>query len=305
MPSLSRFRSIPITVSARRKGLVIMLASAGIFAVMGLLMKLLGPEYRVWDIAIYRFVGGAVILGALFRFNRHLLRPARPRLMLVRGVVGSIAFLSITYAIRSIPFSTAMVLFYSFPAFAALFSTCISPERLSLYEIICILAALVGVGVIFDFRPEGDVIGQAMAVLGAVFAGLTVAIIKDLRRDHGPVMIYFYFCVIGSCICIVPFMQNPQIPFHGPDLMIVGGILASSIVAQILMNQGFSYCKSWEGGLFMTSEVVFAALLGVLFLGESVTWRLLAGGLLIFAGGAAIRYQFPRGDHPPRTTAHR
>ena len=152
MPSLSRFRSIPITVSARRKGLVIMLASAGIFAVMGLLMKLLGPEYRVWDIAIYRFVGGAVILGALFRFNRHLLRPARPRLMLVRGVVGSIAFLSITYAIRSIPFSTAMVLFYSFPAFAALFSTCISPERLSLYEIICILAALVGWGN-FRFSP--------------------------------------------------------------------------------------------------------------------------------------------------------
>ena len=49
------------------------------------------------------------------------------------------------------------------------------------------------------------------------------------------------------------------------------------------MNQGYQYCKSWEGGLFLTSEMVFAAALGIVFLGELVSWRFWIGGLLILA----------------------
>jgi hypothetical protein len=48
------------------------------------------------------------------------------------------------------------------------------------------------------------------------------------------------------------------------------------------MNEGFRYCKSWEGGLFLTSEVIFASVFVLVFLSESVTWRFWVGGILIF-----------------------
>jgi hypothetical protein len=42
------------------------------------------------------------------------------------------------------------------------------------------------------------------------------------------------------------------------------GFIFVSLAAQLLMNQGFSYCRGWEGGVFMLSEAVFTAAVGIL-----------------------------------------
>ena len=65
-------------------------------------------------------------------------------------------------------------------------------------------------------------------------------------------------------------------------------ILLTSIGAQLLMNHGFQYCSSWEGGLLMTSEVLFSTLFGILLLGETVGWRFWAGAALIVGSAAAM-----------------
>ncbi len=272
------------------RGISLMLASAFLFAVLGLLFKLLGPNFRIWDIAIYRFGGGAIILFSLFGWKQNLFKPRNPKMMLIRGITGSVAFLTLVFAIRLIPLSTAMVFFYSYPAFAAMLSPILFGDRISIADVICVSMAIIGVVVLFDFKLEGGILGQLMALLGAVFAGLTVAIIKKLRETHGSVIIYFYFCLIGTAISIGPFSADPQIPGTAPEWMIIGGIIFASIVAQLLMNQGFRYCKSWEGGLFMTSELIFVSIFGLLFLGEPFTWRLWIGGFLILLSAAAFNF---------------
>lgn len=187
------------------KGPAYMLGSALLFAVMGLLIKILGPEYRLWDIAIYRLLGGAIVLQAIFGWQQNLFKPTHLKLMIIRGFTGTAAFLCLVTAIRSVPFSTAMALFYSFPAFAAILSPLLFGERISFYEIACLLIAMIGVGVLFDLNITGHPIGLVMGVSAAVFAGLTVAIIKKLRSANGSVIIYFYFCLIGSAVCLGPF----------------------------------------------------------------------------------------------------
>ena len=59
------------------------------------------------------------------------------------------------------------------------------------------------------------------------------------------------------------------------------GIACTAVSGQLLMNQGFKYCKSWEGGMYLTAEVVFTAILGIVFLGELTSWHFWAGGVLI------------------------
>jgi drug/metabolite transporter (DMT)-like permease len=66
------------------------------------------------------------------------------------------------------------------------------------------------------------------------------------------------------------------------------GIVFTSVTAQLMMNQGFFYCKGWEGGVFMSSEVVFTAIVGIAFLGDPASWRFWTGGLLIFASAVAL-----------------
>ena len=208
--------------------------------------------------------------------------------LVIRGITGSCAFLSLIVAIRLIPISTALVLFFSFPAFAAFFSPLFFNEQITLAEILAVATALAGVAILFDFRLHGGLVGQAMAGLGGAFAGLTVGIIKKLREENGPVVIYLYFCLLGTLISGPLFIANPQIPRFPLEWLMLGGIVCSALAAQLLMNQGFRYCKSWEGGLFLMAEVIFTSILGIVFLGESVTWRFWVGGLLILGSALAL-----------------
>lgn len=260
-----------------------MLAAAFMFGILDGLIKLMGPSFRIWDIAFYRWGIGLVLIVIIFGWQGRLLKTQNLKLMITRSISGCLAFLSLTAAIRNIPLSTAMVLFFSFPAFAALFSRLIFGERISKREIFCICAALGGVAAILDFKLAGNLFGYIMGLSAGVFAGLTVNLIKRLREKDGPVAIYFYFCMLGALVSFPAFIANPRIPTSGLDWLMAGGIAVSSVLAQLLMNQGFRYCRSWEGGIFLTGEMVFTAILGIVFLGELVSRRFWVGGFLILA----------------------
>ena len=169
------------------------------------------------------------------------------KLLMVRGIAGCISFLAVVYAVRTIPISTALVLFYSYPAFAALFSALTSRENV-MKQIFWALFAFCGVAVFLDTKMEGGLLGQSMSLVGAAFAGVAMASIRKARETNGPVIIYLYFCLTGAAISFIPFVYNPQVPACATDWWMVGGIVSTSVVAQLLMNQGFQYCTACEGG---------------------------------------------------------
>jgi len=281
-----------------------MLGAALLFTILNLLIKLLDPAYTVWHIGFYRFFGGVAVLLLVFGRYGNPYRGHNIRLLVIRGFTGSAAFLSVVTAIRLLPVSTALVIFYAFPAFSAVFSFLIYGERISKAEIACIAIVIIGIGVLFDFKLEGALLGQIMALSGATFAGLTVTLIRSLREKNGPVIIYLYFCTMGMLVTLPKFAAAPLIPATVLDWAMVSGIVLVSISAQLLMNQGFFYCKGWEGGVFMSSEVIFTAIVGIVLLGDPVSWRFWTGGLLIFGSALALN-RFKANHVKRRKTATR
>jgi drug/metabolite transporter (DMT)-like permease len=283
--------SMPVSIAHSRfiaKGPAFMLSSAFFFAILGLLIKLLSPSFSVWDIAMYRFGGGALILLALFGWRANFVLHGNYKLMTARGISGSMAFILIIVSIRQIPLSTAMVIFYCFPAFAAIFSPLLFGDRISKLDVVCIAVALIGVGILFDFKITVSFWGQMLALVASIFAGLTISLIKKLRENHGSVTIYFYFCIIGTAICFGPYIRQPYVPQYTLEWLLLGGILVLSVIAQLLVHQGLRYCKSWEGGVIMMSELIFTTIFGILLLSESVNWRFWTGGSLIILSALAL-----------------
>lgn len=284
----------PIPSPAHRRldpavaGPLFMLTAALLFTALNLLVKLMGPHYTVWHLGFYRFLGGVIFLLLVFGRGGNPYHGHNIRLLIVRGLTGSAAFISIITAIRLLPVSTAMVIFYAFPAFAALFSFFIYGERISKAQIGCISMVFLGIAVLFEFTLGENLFGQLMALIGAAFAGLTVTLIKSLRERNGPVIIYLYFCTMGMAVTLPKFVLAPLLPSSPLEWAMVLGIVITSVAAQLSMNQGFFYCKGWEGGVFMSSEVIFTALVGIAFLGDPATWRFWMGGLLIFGSALAL-----------------
>ena len=273
-----------------------MISAAVLFAGLDLLVKLINPAFGTWHIGFYRFFGGVVLLLTIFGGASELFKGGAFWLLVIRGCCGSVAFLSIATAIRLLPMSTALVIFYSYPAFSALFSYLIYNERIGKRQLICIVGVLAGVAILFDFHPNGGFLGQFMALLGGASAGLTVTFVRALRKTSGSAVIYLSFCVMGFLVTLPPFLINPILPQTLLDLAMILGIILTSLIAQLLMNQGFSYCKGWEGGVLMSSEVVFTAVAGIFFLGEPGGWRFWLGGAIIF--GSVVLMNFSKAAAP-------
>lgn len=269
-------------------GPLFMLSAALLFTLVNLLIKLLGPQYTVWHIGFFRFFGGAVVLLAIFGRHRNPFKGNDIRLLIIRGCTGSAAFICAVSAIRMLPVSTALVIFYAYPAFAAIASFLLYGERLTRAEMVCISVVLAGIGVLFGFPKAGSLLGQCMALAGSAFAGLTVTLIKTLRQKNGPVIIYLYFCTMGVFVTLPFFGMHPLIPSDPLQWVMVMGIVLASLTGQLLMNQGFFYCRGWEGGVLMSSEVVFTAVVGIVFLGDPTTLRFWLGGLMIFGSVVAL-----------------
>ena len=154
----------------------------------------------------------------------------------------------------------------------------------------CIALVLVGVAVLFDFRLTGNLFGQIMAVVGGFFAGLTVTLIRSLREKNGPVIIYLYFCTMGTLITLPKFILEPIAPSTGLEWIMIAGIIFISVAAQLLMNQGFFYCKGWEGGVYMSSETIFTAIVCILLLNDPISVRFFIGAILILGSGLILNW---------------
>ncbi|MCP4118610.1 MAG: DMT family transporter [Desulfobacteraceae bacterium] len=279
-------------------GPLFMLSTALLFTLMNVLVKLLPPDYTVWHITFIRCAGGMIVMVPMLLPKGNPFKGDRIPLLMIRGCTGSIAYFAWIMAMRQLPLSTAIVIFYAFPAFAAIFAFLIYKERIGLFEAGCIGLVIIGVSVLFDFHLAGGLAGQCLAVVAGAFAGITVTLVRSLRQNNGPVVIYLYFCLMGGLATTPKFIMDPIVPSSVAEWAICIGIVLSSVIGQIMMNQGFFYCKGFEGAVFMSSEVVFAAVIGILFFCDPVSWRFWAGSILIMGSVAALNY-FKSNNAPP------
>ena len=152
----------------------------------------------------------------------------------------------------------------------------------------CVVLLIIGIAVLFDFDLSGSTYGQVMAILGALFAGITVTLIRSLRAKNGPVIIYLYFCTMGTLLTLPVVAMNPIWPGSIMEWSMIAGIVFTSIGAQLTMNQGFYFCKGWEGAVYMSTETIFTVIVGILFFNDPATWRFFAGALLIVGSGLIL-----------------
>jgi drug/metabolite transporter (DMT)-like permease len=281
-------------------GFLLMTFSAFFYALGDICIKFISPSIGSVPIAFFRFVLGGLILLPLLARGQESLRGNSTRYLLLRGFTGTLAFFCLVKSIAMIPLSNAMVLFYTFPLFATLFSFFILKESLARMEVMFIGVGLIGVFVLINPSSHSLGMGHVYGLLAGAFAGLTVVIIRRVRRTNGPLIIYFYFCVVGGAVSFPLFIANFTLPsFELFALLIVLAVLL--LIAQLFMNQGFKFCKASEGSVILMSEVVFTGVAGVLLFHDSLGLSFFIGACLIVGSGVGLNL-INRTPFPVRTS---
>jgi len=279
-------------------GLGLMLLSAIIFSFTDIFIKYLSSSFSPTQIAFVRFFLGCFILWPLLSSKGISLRGNQTRILILRGFFGTLSFFFLLKSIAVIPLSNAIVLHYTFPLFAALFSFLFFEIALEKGEIILILIGLIGIYVLTnpDFHSFNN--GYLFGFLSGCFGGLAMVLAHKARQTNSPFIIYFYFCLIGGMITSPLMIQNFKVPNvqHGILLVFVAFML---LIGQVVMNYGLKFCKASEGSLILMSEVVFTGIAGFIIFKDPVTWNFLTGAFLIVGSGVGLNLMSRASRHPP------
>lgn len=268
-------------------GFMLMILSAFSYGLTDILIKFMSASLGAMQIAFVRFLLGGLILLPMLLSSGQSLRGNYTRRLLVRGLTGTLAFFCLLKAIAMIPLSHAMVLFYTFPLFATFFSFLLLKEALTRLEIALTIVGMIGIYILINPSSHDFTMGHLFGLFAGCFAGMTVVLVRMLRKTNGPLIIYFYFCMVGGIVSFPFFVVNFTIP-DIPQSSVLVLLAVIFLFAQVLMNQGFKYCKASEGSVILMSEVVFTGIAGVIIFNDSLSLSFWVGACLIIGSGVGL-----------------
>ena len=268
-----------------------MLAATVCYSTENAIVKIAAGNLTVWQIGFGRYLLGAVILFLLFRRSVPRLLGQERRLLIFQAVLSTFMYILFILSIQMLPLSLALILFFIFPAFTALFSPWICGERVSAVEWGAVAAAVSGTVIILWPAEMGSVLGWGYLVVltGSVLAGVSNNLLRRLGATDSAATIYFYRCFIGAPICLPFLLLQPQ-PLVPTPLSLVGLVVMASfaLLGELSMNRSFKMVSSTRGGILLMSELVIGASFGIIFLGEPASPRLIAGAGLILGCGVVL-----------------
>jgi len=169
--------------------------------------------------------------------------PARyHRLIIIRSFVGFLGVQGLFNSVKFMPVSQASVIFFTGPLIAALMAFFYLKERITIFDIACLICSFVGVILINNpFREsvarEGDnkIIGSAFAIIGAFGAASAWLCMRIMSKDIHFSISPFYFSLgatfFSPAFAIMSVTANEHTTIY--DLKTVVLLLAASFVSFI------------------------------------------------------------------------
>ncbi len=192
---------------AQWKALRFMLISTLAFTVMNALVKYL-EGFHPYQITFFRAFGSLVLSFGFLLHNRIPILGKKRKLLLARGIIGTISMILFFLALQALPFGSAISLRYTAPIFAAILATFILKERITLLQWCCFGIAFIGVLLLKGFDGRITPLGLTYIITSALFAGLVFNIIRKIGKEEHPIVVVNYFmacAVIISGLIMLPY----------------------------------------------------------------------------------------------------
>ena len=276
-----------------KNGPQIVFISSVLFGIMGLLIKITTQYLPAGEVAFVRFFFSLVIILALVRSKIINLRFINKPLLIARGLLGGAAQLLYFYAVSMIPLSDAVLLSFTYPIFATIYSFFYLKEPAKSSTVTALIFSLIGVIVVMNPSFKEISVGYYLALLSGALAGGAIVTIRKLRRADSSWAVVYALGVGGMALSGVASFRE----FILPDVKIIMLLIVLGIVAtagQLLMAYAYKFCTASTGSVISMSTVIVAVLLAYVFLGETLSLTDTMGGAMVLGSSAYLVYSAPR-----------
>ncbi|WP_394527096.1 DMT family transporter [Lacrimispora sp. JR3] len=160
-------------------------------------------------------------------------------------------------------------------------------------------AAVIAVAGLALISLEGDLtvnIGDLLTLLCGLFFAFHIVFIGRYTKNHDPIVLTVVQMVVAAALSwmLAPLLEG-SLDFRVIDGSMVTGLLYlgifSTMLCFLLQNVGQKHLSPNTSSIILSFEAVYGLVFSVLFLGETVTARLMAGCVLMFASIILSEYR--------------
>jgi drug/metabolite transporter (DMT)-like permease len=241
-----------------------------------------------WTMVCMRCLLGAPLLLAvgLWRGNRVLAKSRREAgLLILTGGLTALHWVTLFAAIIASTTGAAMVIFYTYPLMTAFIEAAVEKRRPRWLDLALCGLALGGVAILVDPNGIQGVGADAIfyGIISALFWSARNVLVRQTLHETSSGSIMMWSLAVGG-VLLSPalFLENNPAAWE-PHSWLKLLFLAFFVTAfcHSLFLAGLKFVSATLASQIGTIQIVAASLAGWLFWGEPITWRLVAGGILV------------------------
>ncbi|MBQ6464102.1 MAG: DMT family transporter [Pseudobutyrivibrio sp.] len=273
------------------KGITFILLAAFGFSLMTFFVRISGDLPTMQKAFFRNFVALIVASSAIIKSGKgfHIGKGNRLDVFL-RSAFGTAGLIANFYAVDRLGIADANMLNKLSPFFAIILSIFILKEIPSRFDILTTIIAFIGA--LFIIRPTGTftaVFPALVGLFGGFGAGTAYVFVRKVSNKGVKTPVIVFAFSLFSCIVTLPFLiadYTPMAPIQWLYLILAG---VSASLGQFAITTAYKYAPAKEISVFDYTQVIFAALLGIIFLGEVPVVTSIIGYTIII-GVALIRW---------------
>ncbi|KAJ1645165.1 hypothetical protein LPJ64_003233 [Coemansia asiatica] len=287
------------------KGYVLIGISAFVFSISSVLIKYLGiaglPSLEiVFACSSMQFTLG--LLSCIFYKINPLNPTCQPGIykwLVMRGTIGSFANACFYYSITAMPLANATVLFFTGPAFSALFAKFMLAEPYGVFEFVASALCLSGTVLVLkpsavfanniDNAPDSEIsllnqtCGATAAMLGAVCSAFAYCAVRKVGNAVHSMMhvVYFGFVSTTASFVLMFCTQDPRMPGSRYEWLMILLTGFATFTGLALLNRGLQLAPAGSGTLMRNLDIVFVFIFGITLFDEIPDWISALGATII------------------------
>lgn len=259
-----------------------------LFSIMDAVMKHLVVEIGTYNALVWRNGTGALIAGIFFFAARQRWPGgAAMRIHLTRGLVGTVMALLFFWGLGRVPLAQAIALAFIAPLIALFLAAILLKERIERRAVFASALGVAGVLVIFAGQAEADLgrealLGSLAILASACLYAYNIILMRQQAQVARPLEVAFFMSGITALALALaaPVLAVVPAAEHWPAIL-AGAVLAFGSL--LLLAWAYARAQAQHLAPVEYTSFIWAALLGWLVFGESVSWFTLAGAALIVA----------------------
>jgi drug/metabolite transporter (DMT)-like permease len=279
--------------AAHLRGVLLMIAAVGVFAIMDAMMKHLTARYSPLQVSCLRGAASLpfVFLAAWLTGSLARLRPVRWQLYLVRAAVGLFMFWTFLYALSRASMADTYAVYMSAPLLVVLCASLVLGEKIARHVWVAIFVGLAGVLVMLRPSASGFVSLASLATFASALAYAVVVVMVRImaRTESTPAMVFWYLLVLaaGAGVLAAP----GWVAIAPGDWLWIAGIGFSGWAGQHMITDAFRLAPASTIAPYEYMALVWAAGIDWLVWSTLPGARMMAGAAIVVGAGMYLMHR--------------